>query len=86
MPSNRASIGVLERGGFRHEGLARRYLMINGTFEDHLLFARLRGDPATEGLRLRGERMPDLPNRIRDGGGGPTGIGPPQIAAEGHAA
>ncbi|MGE0764998.1 MAG: GNAT family N-acetyltransferase [Hyphomicrobiaceae bacterium] len=44
MPRNRASIGVLERAAFRHEGLARRYLMINGTFEDHLLFARLRHD------------------------------------------
>lgn len=44
MPSNRASIAVLERAGFRHEGLARRYLRINGVFEDHLLFARLRED------------------------------------------
>lgn len=44
MPSNRASIGVLEQAGFRREGLARRYLRINGAFEDHLLFGRLRGD------------------------------------------
>ncbi len=44
MPCNRASIGVLERAGFWREGLARRYLCINGSFEDHLLFGRLRND------------------------------------------
>ncbi|MDX2159012.1 MAG: GNAT family protein [Hyphomicrobiaceae bacterium] len=44
MPVNRASIRVLERAGFRHEGLARSYLRINGRWEDHLLFARLRHD------------------------------------------
>ena len=44
MPTNRASISVLERAGFRREGLARRHLRINGVFEDHLLFARLNDD------------------------------------------
>jgi ribosomal-protein-alanine N-acetyltransferase len=44
MPSNHASLAVLERAGFRREGLARRYLRINGVFEDHLLLARLRDD------------------------------------------
>lgn len=44
MPRNRASVGVLERAGFRREGLARGYLCINGAFEDHLLFGRLRHD------------------------------------------
>lgn len=44
MPINRASIGVLERAGFRREGLARRYLRINGVWEDHLLLACLRGE------------------------------------------
>ena len=44
MPSNAASIAVLERAGFRHEGVARGYLRINGVFEDHLLYARLCGD------------------------------------------
>ena len=47
MPANRASLAVLQRAGFRHEGLARRYLKINGAFEDHVLFARLRDDPDT---------------------------------------
>lgn len=44
MPHNRASIAVLEKSGFRREGLARRYLQINGVFQDHVLFARLRDD------------------------------------------
>lgn len=57
MPANRASIAVLERAGFRREGLARRYLKINGTFEDHLLFARLKDDVA-ELDRARGHRTP----------------------------
>jgi [ribosomal protein S5]-alanine N-acetyltransferase len=39
MPINRASIRVLEKTGFREEGLALRYLQINGVWEDHKLFA-----------------------------------------------
>ncbi|MDX2258430.1 MAG: GNAT family protein [Hyphomicrobiaceae bacterium] len=41
MPSNSDSIRILERTGFRREGVARRYLQINGVFEDHILFAHL---------------------------------------------
>jgi [ribosomal protein S5]-alanine N-acetyltransferase len=48
VPSNRASIRVLEKSGFAEEGLARRYLRINGTWQDHLLFARLIDDPHPE--------------------------------------
>ncbi len=39
MPSNIGSIKVLERNGFQREGLARRYLKINGVWEDHGLYA-----------------------------------------------
>ena len=39
MPRNRRSIRVLEKGGFRHEGLSPRYLEINGVWEDHESFA-----------------------------------------------
>lgn len=39
MPRNRASIRVLEKSGFRHEGLAERYLRINGVWEDHRIYA-----------------------------------------------
>lgn len=45
LPVNYGSIGVLERNGFEREGLARRYLKINGTWQDHLLFARVSEDP-----------------------------------------
>ncbi|RNB51679.1 N-acetyltransferase [Brevibacillus gelatini] len=39
MPRNTASIRVLQKNGFRHEGLSLRYLQINGVWEDHLIFA-----------------------------------------------
>ena len=44
IPSNAASIGLLEKTGFKREGYARRYLCINGIWQDHLLYARLRDD------------------------------------------
>lgn len=44
MPSNIRSIRVLEDCGFIQEGLARRYLKINGVWEDHVLFSRLAED------------------------------------------
>jgi ribosomal-protein-alanine N-acetyltransferase len=45
IPTNVASIRLLERCGFSREGYARQYLCINGIWQDHLLFARLKGDP-----------------------------------------
>lgn len=44
LPHNAASVGLLRKCGFRQEGLARRYLRINGAWQDHLLFARLNED------------------------------------------
>ncbi|WP_435171797.1 GNAT family N-acetyltransferase [Paenibacillus glycanilyticus] len=44
MPINGRSLRVLEKAGFRQEGLARRYLKINGEWEDHLLFAITKED------------------------------------------
>lgn len=44
IPTNQPSIRLLERTGFRREGHAREYLCINGLWQDHLLYARLRGD------------------------------------------
>lgn len=44
IPGNAPSIGLLEKTGFRREGLARQYLCINGVWQDHLLFAKLRDD------------------------------------------
>jgi [ribosomal protein S5]-alanine N-acetyltransferase len=39
MPRNGASLRVLEKVGFRREGVAKRYLCIAGQWEDHLLYA-----------------------------------------------
>jgi ribosomal-protein-alanine N-acetyltransferase len=46
MPRNTPSIRVLEKNGFRREGLAPRYLRINGEWEDHAIFARTVEDAA----------------------------------------
>jgi [ribosomal protein S5]-alanine N-acetyltransferase len=45
IPTNVASIRLLEKCGFMREGYAREYLCINGVWQDHLLYARLAGDP-----------------------------------------
>lgn len=39
IPRNAASLRVVEKAGFREEGLALRYLRIAGVWEDHRLFA-----------------------------------------------
>ena len=44
IPTNTASIRLLEKSGFEREGYARQYLCINGKWQDHLLFAMLDGD------------------------------------------
>ena len=48
LPSNDASKSLLTKLGFRQEGVARRYLQINGEWQDHLLFALL-ADEASVG-------------------------------------
>ena len=42
IPTNAGSIRLLEKNGFVREGYAREYLCINGIWQDHLLFARLK--------------------------------------------
>lgn len=44
IPSNAPSVRVLDKCGFTREGLARRYLRINGIWQDHLLFGMLHDD------------------------------------------
>lgn len=44
LPHNEGSSTVLLRTGFQQEGYARRYLQIDGKWQDHLLFAILRED------------------------------------------
>jgi ribosomal-protein-alanine N-acetyltransferase len=42
IPTNAGSIRLLENTGFVREGYARQYLCIDGTWQDHLLYARLK--------------------------------------------
>jgi ribosomal-protein-alanine N-acetyltransferase len=42
IPTNTASIRLLENADFVREGYAREYLCINGIWQDHLLYGRLK--------------------------------------------
>ena len=44
LPGNQASRGLLERCGFKYEGVAQSYLQIDGRWRSHVLYASLRGD------------------------------------------
>lgn len=44
LPRNAASRALLTKTGFSEEGYARQYLRINGSWQDHVLFAILRDD------------------------------------------
>ena len=44
-----ASVRLLEKTGFKREGFARQYLCIDGAWQDHLLYARLKDDPWPQG-------------------------------------
>ncbi|HEY6739242.1 MAG TPA: GNAT family protein [Actinopolymorphaceae bacterium] len=64
-PENVASLRVVEKLGFRPEGLRRAYLHINGAWRDHLTFAMCAED-VPEGLLTRWHRSrhrrPDPPS------------------------
>ena len=55
IPTNLASVRLLEKTGFRREGYARAYLCINGIWQDHLLYARPAKRPA--GFRAGSRRL-----------------------------
>ena len=42
MPRNAASLALARKCGFTQEGLARKYLCINGVWEDHIHMVRLK--------------------------------------------
>jgi ribosomal-protein-alanine N-acetyltransferase len=44
LPENAASRGVLEKTGFKYEGVAQSYLQIAGRWRNHVLYANLRHD------------------------------------------
>jgi ribosomal-protein-alanine N-acetyltransferase len=45
LPHNAASTGLLEKVGFTREGYARKYLCIDGRWQDHVLYGLIRDDP-----------------------------------------
>ena len=44
LPENVASRGLLEKTGFKYEGVAQSYLQIDGRWRTHVLYAALRSD------------------------------------------
>ncbi len=44
MPENLASIKVVQKLGFQKEGLARKYLKINGVWEDHIHYSLIKDE------------------------------------------
>ena len=44
LPENTASRGLLEKCGYKYEGVAQSYLQINGRWRNHVLYANLRND------------------------------------------
>src|SRR5690606_27177814 len=70
-PENAASLRVVEKLGFRDEGLRRRYLHIDGDWRDHRTFA-LVAEEVPGGLLERWRRT-----RARRAGDGADGAPPP---------
>ena len=48
-PENKSSLRVVEKLGFRYEGMKKRYIHINGDWRDHYVFA-LTAEEASAGL------------------------------------
>jgi ribosomal-protein-alanine N-acetyltransferase len=44
LPENKASRGLLEKVGFKYEGVAQSYLQISGRWRNHVLYSLLRKD------------------------------------------
>lgn len=44
LPENKASRGLLEKCGYKYEGVAQSYLQIDGRWRNHVLYANLRSD------------------------------------------
>ena len=66
-PENSKSLRVVEKLGFRYEGLRRRYIHINGDWRDHFCFA-LVSEELREGVldRWKGGRVPPENAQIPD--------------------
>ena len=61
-PENLASLRVVEKLGFRYEGLKERYIHINGAWRDHFVFALTNEEVASGVLdRWIKHEVPQLP-------------------------
>jgi ribosomal-protein-alanine N-acetyltransferase len=65
MLDNPGSMRALEKSGFRREGIARRYLQIDGTWVDHVLFAITTEDPRASTSRPSGRARTDTHRAAR---------------------
>lgn len=57
LPDNMASIRLLERVGFTREGISRGYLLLHGTWMDHLQYSMLESDFAADQLTESGHNQ-----------------------------
>ena len=64
-PENHPSLRVVEKLGFRYEGLRRRFIHINGEWRDHFAFA-LVAEEVPRGVlrRWREGRVPEDAARV----------------------
>lgn len=60
MLDNKASLRVLAKAGFRPEGIARRYLCVDGEWVDHIMFAITAEDPRSPLDRAEGAEQPAI--------------------------
>lgn len=63
-PENAASMRVVDKLGFRREGLMARYLFIDGAWRDHLGFALVREDIPAGVLRRWLQESADTPSDL----------------------
>lgn len=65
-PENKPSVRIVEKLGFRFEGIRRRYIYIDSDWRDHLCFALVREELAEPVLqRWQAGRVPQLPEDSR---------------------
>jgi ribosomal-protein-alanine N-acetyltransferase len=64
MPRNRASLRVAEKAGYQCEGIARRYMNINGVWEDHIHMVRLSDEPFYSLLEKYTQEHVDAANQV----------------------
>lgn len=79
-PENLPSLRVVEKLGFRFEGLRRRYIFIDGDWRDHLCFALVREELAEPVLQsYLGGRVPAFDRSVY-----PVTVGEDYVEASGR--